>query len=362
VQLEARGQSPYYATMGQAPSTPELPEEWNTILPSLTREDIVQSFRTKCRISEYDASASASDTDADGEDGTRSNGNGSSASKNNNDNIENPEKAIYIYDELFYLDDYVPMALEILRAHPHLKDVRFKLVPGKMMEEHFWAGVFGILKDGGLDVQVEGMEAGDIGDDYQSGDEMIDGHGHLGACDNEELPRPVAQSPDDDAVGGQLGECDTEEYIKSDNFMIREQGLLIASLQKSLREANHKIRKIGMELHKERKARAADSKKVSVDGDSEKHSGSTSTCPKCNTPQISTEAKSHKGQWVMHPDCHEFLKLDDHLKDNLRKEKEKRIKEVLSQMKFILDSDDQKDTYGKWSCCGKEEYGATGCS
>ncbi|KAL7467604.1 hypothetical protein ACHAXS_007863 [Conticribra weissflogii] len=345
--------------MGQAPSTPELPEDWNAILPSLTREDIVQSFRTKCRIAEYDAAASG--TDADREDGTGSYINGST-DKNKSDHSDKPEKAIYIHDELFDLDDYVPMALEILRAHPHLKDVRFKLVPGKMMEEHFWAGVFGILKDGGLGVEVEGMEAEDIGDDYQSGDEMIDGHVHLSPDANNECPRTSAQSPDDDVAGVQLWEHDTTEYIKSDNFVIREQGLLIASLQKSLREANHKIRKIGMELHKERKARAADAKNTSGDGDSEKHTGSTLTCPKCNTPQTSSAGQIHKGQWVMHPDCHEFLKLDDHLKENLRKEKEKRIKEVLSQMKFILDSDDLKDTYGKWSCCGKEEFCVTGCS
>ncbi len=58
----------------------------------------------------------------------------------------------------------------------------------------------------------------------------------------------------------------------------------------------------------------------------------------------------------------EFLKLDDHLKENLRKEKEKRINEVLSQMKFILDTDDLKDSYGKWSCCESEDYSAEGCT
>ena len=64
----------------------------------------------------------------------------------------------------------------------------------------------------------------------------------------------------------------------------------------------------------------------------------------------------------MHEDCMEFLKLDDHLKKNLRKEKEKRINEVLSQMKFILESDELKDSYGKWSCCESEDYSAEGCA
>jgi hypothetical protein len=44
------------------------------------------------------------------------------------------------------------------------------------------------------------------------------------------------------------------------------------------------------------------------------------------------------------------------------KEKQKRLDEVRSQMKFILDTDDIKDSYGKWSCCGEEEYTAKGCN
>jgi hypothetical protein len=56
------------------------------------------------------------------------------------------------------------------------------------------------------------------------------------------------------------------------------------------------------------------------------------------------------------------LELDDHLKHTWRKEKKKRLDEVRSQMKFILDTDNIKDSYGKWSCCGKEEYAANGCA
>jgi hypothetical protein len=76
----------------------------------------------------------------------------------------------------------------------------------------------------------------------------------------------------------------------------------------------------------------------------------------------STPLTQHKGTWEMHRDCRDFLDLDDHLKDNLRKEKQKRLEEVCSQMKFILDTDDIKDSYGKWSCCGEEEFTAKGCA
>ena len=125
----------------------------------------------------------------------------------------------------------------------------------------------------------------------------------------------------------------------------------IARLQKSLREANHKTRKLAQELRNERKKRHEEGV-----GNKDDHSGSVASCPRCNSslePQ-----RPHSGTWIMHPDCNEFMKLDDHLKLNLRSEKQKRLDEVLSQMKFILDTDDIKDSYGKWSCCGKEEYKA----
>ena len=56
-----------------------------------------------------------------------------------------------------------------------------------------------------------------------------------------------------------------------------------------------------------------------------------------------------------------IMKLDDHLNENLCVQ-QKRLNEVLSQMKFILDTDDIKDSYGKWTCCGLTEYDADGCA
>lgn len=146
---------------------------------------------------------------------------------------------------------------------------------------------------------------------------------------------------------------------------IKEQRALIARLQKSLRESNHKTRKLALELHKERKKRHDEGVNHDANNNVEEngrkdHSGTVATCPRCNSSL--TPQKPHRGEWVMHPDVQEFLKLDDHLKENLRKEKEKRLNEVRSQMQFILDTDEVKDSYGKWNCCGAEEYGADGCA
>ena len=96
--------------MGQSPSTAKLPEEWKSLLPNIKRDDIIRSAK---RV-----------TISSGEDRT-----------------------IYLDDEEFDLDDRVPVALAILRDFPHIKDVRFKLVPGRMTEEQFWGSLFGYLQE-----------------------------------------------------------------------------------------------------------------------------------------------------------------------------------------------------------------------
>lgn len=297
--------------MGQASSAPELPAAWLEILPNLTGEDILRSSKKRCRVSE--------------------------------------DKLVYLDDELFELDQHVPLALEILSVHPHLKDIRFKLVPGRMMEEKFWAALFGILNDGVVDID-EVIGDVDIEDDYQTGDEMDDNVKGL----RSPTPTKAAQAHQYDEVISKADASNTPPFYLEE---IQAQQELISRLQKSLREANHKIRKLGLEVHKERQKRHNEGV---ANGSCIEHAGKRpSMCPRCNSKLGSTQ--QHSGKWEMHPDCQEFLKLDEHLKENLRKEKEKRMNEVLSQMKFILDSDEMKDTYGKWSCCGKEEYEAEGC-
>eukprot|EP01083_Nonionella_stella_P036083 98468_1 len=126
---------------------------------------------------------------------------------------------------------------------------------------------------------------------------------------------------DDDAV--ESNTTNTPHFYSEE---IKAQQADIARLQKSLREANHKIRKLAMELHKERKKRDEDANEGENGGVD--HSGSVASCPRCNSslaPQ-----RSHEGEWKMHPDCEEFMKLDDHLKENLRAEKKKRLNEVRS--------------------------------
>ncbi|KAL7510031.1 hypothetical protein ACHAXN_008232, partial [Cyclotella atomus] len=287
------------------------------ILPKITSDDILRSSKQRCRVTE--------------------------------------DKRVYLDDEVFDLDEQVPLCLEILSAHPHLKDVRFKLVPSRLVEERFWAALFGILNDGVIDIDDVIGEDLDIEDDYQPGDEMEVGGGK---SVGSPTPTKAAQSPPQyDEVISRADASNTPPFYLEE---IQAQQELISRLQKSLREANQKIRKLGLEVHKERQKRHNEGV-INGDGSNKSHSGKhPSMCPRCNSKLGSTQ--QHTGTWEMHADCKEFLKLDDHLKENLRNEKDKRMNEVLSQMKFILDSDELKDTYGKWSCCGKEEYDAVGCA
>lgn len=316
--------------MGQSPSTAKLPSEWKELLPNIKREDIIRSAK-RVRISE--------------------------------------DRTIYLDDEVFDLDDRVPVALAILRDFPHIKDVRFKLVPGRLTEEQFWGALFGYLQ--------ETVEA----------DRVIETV--VGKLDNMDLAEPqfetrTSQSSiiiDDELAAARSQSEANDNYNSSENssqdippFYLEEfkaQEEHIHRLQRSLREANQKIRKLGLELHKERKKRHSEGvERESVtenggantnNGNTLQHRDSIGSCPRCNSMTLPPK-RQHTGEWIMHDDCREFLKLDDHLKENLRKEKEKRINEVLSQMKFILDTDDLKDSYGKWSCCESEDYSAEGCT
>mmetsp|Transcript_19782 Transcript_19782/g.25120 ORF Transcript_19782/g.25120 Transcript_19782/m.25120 type:complete len:187 (+) Transcript_19782:3-563(+) len=90
---------------------------------------------------------------------------------------------------------------------------------------------------------------------------------------------------------------------------------------------------------------------------------SSPSLPNNQKPQQQQQpSTSHKGTWKMDSDSIEFLQLDEILKENLRSEKKKRLMEVQTQMKFILDSDDVHDSFGEWDCCGQTDYYAHGCS
>ena len=308
--------------MGNAPTTAELPPEWEDILPNITREDILHSAKNRI-VEEEDESG----------------------------------KSILLLDqEIFELDDHVNMALTILQTAPHLKDIRFRLVSNKMKEEKFWAAMFGVLNYAGIDVD---NVAGKINDDYETGDDDFDDRYGREQSPPQSPPEQPTQKYDES--NGYYYESSSVDATNTPQIYLEEfqkQKELIHRLQKSLREANHKTRKLALELQKERNK---SSDKAAINGND---GGSSSSGREVHVDSSmnglpAQKQKPHKGKWEMHPDCRDFLGLDEHLKVNLREGKQKRVEEVLSQMKFILDSDDVKDTYGEWSCCGEEKYSSS---
>lgn len=309
--------------MGQSPSTAKLPSEWKALLPNIKRDDIIRSAK-RVRISE--------------------------------------DRTIYLDDEVFDLDDRVPVALAILNDFPHIKDVRFKLVPGRLTEEQFWGALFGYLQE---TVEADRVMEHVVGmlDDMDLAEVHIETRISQSSMDDNELAAANDNCNSSDNSSQDIPPFYLEEFKAQEEHIHR--------LQRSLREANLKIRKLGLELHKERKKRHSEGveRKSGTEnggtntnnGNTLQHRDSIGSCPRCNSMTLPPK-RQHKGEWIMHDDCREFLKLEDHLKENLRKEKEKRINEVLSQMKFILDTDDLKDSYGKWSCCESEDYSSEGCT
>jgi len=292
--------------MGNHQSIAELPPEWEDVLPYITRDDIVRASRGS---------------------GLR-----------------------------FDLDEHVPIAVAVLRAQPQLRDIRFKLVPSRMTEEMFWAAIFSILNDDGLgtDDLIEIIKTDD------------GANGSRKSGESDMLLSPIPQCPE---TKGKAAKHEKKKsirtpishleraYFDSDDALDTSSDTLeeietpqahIARLQKSLREANHKIRQLALELYKERRKHHGEGRNEEVCTETRK----SSTISEC----------SHLGSWEIDPDCTEFLELDDNLKENLRQEKVKRLKEVKAQMKFILDSDDIKDAHGKWTCCGSEIYNSECCA
>lgn len=71
--------------------------------------------------------------------------------------------------------------------------------------------------------------------------------------------------------------------------------------------------------------------------------------------------EKHKGKWIMNQDSIDFLNYPTEVKTNMRQEKQRRLQQIQNEMKFILDSDHERDSHGYWSCCNATEYQAT-CS
>merc|ERR1712196_169318 len=60
---------------------------------------------------------------------------------------------------------------------------------------------------------------------------------------------------------------------------------------------------------------------------------------KDKTVNVVQRGNPHTGEFILKKEVLDFLQLPQELKDNMRKEKQKRIKEVTDEMYFIVDED-----------------------
>jgi hypothetical protein len=210
--------------------------------------------------------------------------------------------------------ELILLAIRINNLSPDLSKLRFKLVPSKIKEPVFWEVVIGLLRERRAD---ELATTGFSGDNDYDVDENTNASTCNGNDDVLSLPRRDSENPS------------VEEELRR---RLRKRDMEVTELFRQLEEARAEIARLQEE-----------------EGASQ-------------TTNQSTSNNQHKGKWVMDPDSIDFLNYPAELKENLRREKKKRLEEVQSNMKFILESDSPKDSNGKWDCCKTTRHDAEGCA
>lgn len=197
---------------------------------------------------------------------------------------------------------YMEVALSVLNMLPEAKALRFKLVPAKLSECHFWSAVFYLL---------ENCTPDDIGATSTV----------PGAKKKSTTITHIQTETTATAVSK------NEERLET---LLKQKDDELASLRLQLTQANKEIASL--------------------------RKSNSSSAPAAAAAAAAGPHHNHRGKWVLSKEAIEFLSLDEELKEKLREGKRKRLQEVSEQMRFILDSDDVKDSIGKWDCCGEEVY------
>ena len=215
------------------------------------------------------------------------------------------------------------VALLILRLSPEIKSLRFKLVPSKLSECIFWSTVFFILETCSPD--------------------------NLGASETlvvatKKKTKPKVMNDVDNTI-----ETDVASENEKGSSQINVSSAITnddsekLSPEALMKQKDDEIMSLRLQLTK--------AKKELLQLQQQKPQQSTSP----------SKPHYHPGKWIMSQESKEFLSLDEELKQKLRDGKQKRLQEVMEEMKFILDSDNVKDSYGKWDCCSQSVYDSTGC-
>jgi len=226
-------------------------------------------------------------------------------------------------DSNYHMEDVsskMPYAIQLLEKSEKLQNIRFKLVPQKMKEEQFWPLFF---------QELENARKGERRErNFNNLHNIIEG-------EITNLQQQQADLESEKEEKEEKKEEDESEHLD----LMKE----FPQLLSQLKMARDEIQMLKQQLELAQQNHHA------------QHQGNGNGIP--SLPAVAR----HQGVWEIDKRMQEFLNLDDSVKADLRKEKNKRMQQVVGELGWIADYDDITRLPGRWSCCGQTVYGIHNC-
>jgi len=270
--------------------------------------------------------------------------------------VENNTKVSKDHDdgESTIIHSHMEVALLILQLSSEIKKLRFQLVPAKLSECLFWQSIFYIL---------ETYSPDDLGylETKESAIDTLKSWKKLKMIMNEKLRSD--DKDDDNKIHNNGKKLITSTAAQHQSKPKTTSAQSTVDIRVAMKQKDEELTTLRLQLTKAKNdlffLQEQQNKLMKQIQSTSTSSSSASTIMNKNNKQ---RRYHHPGQWKINQECREFLSLDEDVKQKLRDGKQKRLQDVLEQMKFILDSDDVKEAYGKWDCCGQGVYDCSGCT
>lgn len=220
----------------------------------------------------------------------------------------------------------IQLAWRLNKFSPLLAKIRFQLVPSRVKEPIFWEATFRLLNERLAEQNAE--------KELQQAHSTNNGNGRL----TNGKHKSNHSSSTMDGIADE--EVDLLDEIDLDGQSSNNNHVNTSALQQQLALRNSQVLVLRQQV-KELKEELARCKEVQKE---------------------EQQVLRHKGQWIMSQDSKDFLEYPEELKTNMRREKQKRLRQVHNDMKFILDSDNVEDSNGYWDCCGAQKYNHPTCA
>ncbi|CAJ1945543.1 unnamed protein product [Cylindrotheca closterium] len=214
------------------------------------------------------------------------------------------------------------LALRLNSVSKDLAKMRFSLVPSRLKEPIFWDATLYLMKE-----RLNKYNA-----------ERCRTNGGIASTNGTVPVIPNAAPPNGNGNG-------LSTYILEEQLAKKDSE--IANLKKQLQDVQETLLDVA-KLPSSNTSTGTSTSHPTTNGTSSSSSSSSSQHNKSN----------HKGQWKMDKDSEEFLGYPEEVKEAMRAEKQKRLRQVQDELKFILDSDSIEDSRGQWDCCGGTTYHA----